>query len=461
LREIETGTLNKPIASIVVLLLLALAPLLGSQRAQAQGISFIRDAEIERTLRIYANPLFQAAGLNPRGIRIFLVNSKTLNAFVAGGQNMFIFTGLIMETEDPLEIIGVIAHETGHISGGHLASRPQRMEETQTGILVSYLLGLGAALASGQPGLGAAVISGGQDLALKGLLRYTRSQESAADQAAITYLNATGQSPRGLMVFMQKLSGQEALLLESQDPYLRTHPLSNERVAAFRRAAEDSPYKDTPTPEKLLDLHQRMVAKLVGYLEPLRLVLARYPDSDDSLYARYARAIAYFRAQDLTKALTVTDSLLEDEPDNPFFHEMRGQMLFEFGRLEEALKPYETASGLLPDEPTILLSLARVQLELDDPQLNDSALDNLRKVVNKEPDNSFAWRLLATAYSRRDDQAMTIAALAESDFARGDYREAVARAKRAQQLLPSGSAAWLRAQDLELEADRLFRKSKQ
>jgi predicted Zn-dependent protease len=446
--------LNKLIASILVVLLLALGAVLAPQRAQAQGLSFIRDAEIERTLRIYANPLFQAAGLNPRGIRIFLVNSKTLNAFVAGGQNLFLFTGLIMEADDPLETIGVIAHEAGHMAGGHLSSRPQRMEETQTGILISYLLGLGTALASGQPGLGAAVIAGGQDLALKGLLRYTRSQESSADQAAITYLDATAQSPRGLMDFMQKLSGQEALLLESQDPYLRTHPVTRERIAAFRRAYEDSPYRDT-----LIDLHQRMVAKLTGYLEPLRLVLIRYPDSDTSIPARYARSIAYYRAEDLTKALKVADSLVEEEPENPFFHELRGQMLFEFGRLDEALKPYETAAALLPDEPTILMSLARVQLEIDDPQLNRGALDNLLLVVNEEPDNGFAWRLLATAYSREDDQPMTMAALAESAFAQGNYREAVARAKRAQEMLPSGTAAWLRAQDLEIEADRLFRKS--
>ena len=345
------------------------------------------------------------------------------------------------------------------MAGGHLSSRPQRMEETQTGILISYLLGLGTALASGQPGLGAAVIAGGQDLALKGLLRYTRSQESSADQAAITYLDATAQSPRGLMDFMQKLSGQEALLLESQDPYLRTHPVTRERIASFRRAYEDSPYRDKPTPEKLIDLHQRMVAKLTGYLDPLRLVLIRYPDSDTSIPARYARSIAYYRAEDLTKALKVADSLVEEEPDNPFFHELRGQMLFEFGRLDEALKPYETAAALLPDEPTILLSLARVQLEIDDPQLNQGALDNLLLVVNEEPDNGFAWRLLATAYSREGDQPMTMSALAESAFAQGNYREAVARSKRAQEMLPSGTAAWLRAQDLEIEADRLFRKS--
>ena len=440
------------------LLFLLFAPLfaVSTQHAAAKSISFLRDAEIENTLRGYSTPLFQAAGLNPRAIRIFLVNDKSLNAFVAGGQNVFVFSGLLMAADDPLEVIGVIAHETGHISGGHIATRGDKLEQTGTGILASYILGIGAALATGEPGLGAAVISGGQDVAVKSLLRYTRSQESAADQAAVKFLEANQQSPRGLMEFMEKLSGQEALLPNSQDPYLRTHPLSRERIAFFRRSLEASPYREKMASPEMIDRHERMVAKLTGYLEPLRRVLQLYPESDQSVPARYARAIAYYRADDIDKAMAILDRLLAEEPNNPFFLELKGQILFTFGRLEEALEPYQEASLILPNEPTIRLALARVQLDLDQPQYNESALKNLEKVLQQEPHNSFAWKLAATAYSRTGNEAMTMLALAESALARGQYRDAVSRAKRARGLFEPNSVSWLRAQDLELEAQRLL-----
>ena len=428
-----------------------------SARAEAQGISLIRDAEVEHTIDVYATPLFQAAGLSPAGIRIFLVDSKTLNAFVAGGQNLFLHTGLLMAAKEPGEVIGVIAHETGHIAGGHVAGRTDQLQKSQTGVLASYVLGLGAALATGEPALGAAVIAGGQDVALKGLLRFTRSQEGAADQSAVSYLKATEQSPEGLAAFMETLSGQEALLVENQDPYLQTHPLSQDRVAFFRRAVETSPYKDTPPDPELVRLHQRMVAKLSGFLEPKRLVLRRYPKEDRSLPARYARSIANYRANELDQALAGIDELLAEHPDDPYFHELRGQMLMENARLEEALPSYETAAAALPGATTIHLALAQVQIELDRPELNEPALQNLDKVLRKEPRNGFAWRLAATAYSRLGDQGMMTLALSESALAAGRYAEAIDRAKRAQELLGEGSVAGLQAQDVEFEADRLLK----
>lgn len=426
-------------------------------RATAQGVNLIRDAEIEHTLHVYTTPIFQAAGLSPSAIRIFIVDNKTLNAYVSGGQNLFIHTGLLMAADDPEEVIGVVAHEAGHIAGGHLATRVDQMSKTQTGVLASYALGLGAALATGQPALGAAVVAGGQDIALKGLLRYTRSQESAADQSAVSYLDATQQSPAGLANFMEVLSGQEALLVENQDPYLQTHPLSQDRIAFFRRAVANSQYADVPPSPELQELQDRMVAKLSGFLEPKRLVLRRYPKDDQSLAARYARAIADYRASELDSALAGIDQLIAEHPEDPYFHELRGQMLMENARLEEALPSYETAAALAPDATTISLALAQVQIELDRPDLNEPALKSLGTVLREEPRNGLAWRLAATAYSRLGNEGQMTLALSEAALASGRYSEAIERAKRAEEILGPGSVGGLQAQDVENEANRLLK----
>lgn len=425
------------------------------ERAAAQGLSLIRDAEIENTIRTYATPLFQAAGLNPRAITLYLVNDKSLNAFVAGGRNMFIHTGLLMAADGPEEVIGVLAHETGHISGGHLAARTEAIKDAQRGSLITTLLGIGAAIATGSAGVGAAVLSGGNDVALKGLLSYTRSQEAAADQAALNFLNATEQSPAGLLTFMEKLEGQEILFTDNQDPYLQTHPLSQDRVIFFRNQTEKSPYKDTPPDPKLVEMHDRMVAKLVGFLEPLPRVLQKYPEEDTSLPARYARSIAYYRKGQLDQALPIIDSLIEEEPEDPYFRELKGQVLFENGRIAEAVEEYELAKERLPRSGLIRQSLAQAQLETNDPALIEPALENLDLILQQEPNNSFAWRLAAIGYGRQGDKPNTTLALAEAALARGEYGEAVGFGKRAESLMSEGSAGWLRAQDIVNEASRL------
>ncbi len=453
------GTLRKRRAPLSAALLVVLA-LLWPAPSEAERITLIRDAEIESTIQAYATPLFQAAGLSPTGIRLILVDDKSLNAFVAGGLNIYINTGLLMSADDPLEVIGVIAHETGHLSGAHVAARGDALDKSQAQVIASYVLGLGAALATGNAGVGGLIISGGQDIALKGLLRYTRSQETSADQAALTYLEATGQSPRGLLEFMERLEGQEILLGSRQDPYLSTHPLSHDRVDFFRNAVRNSPYRDTPARPEFVILHERMRAKLIGFLEPLSRVLKAYPESDNSLPARYARAIAYYRVPDLKKALPLIDGLLAENPDDPYFHELKGQVLFENGRVREALPEYEAAARLLPKSATIRQALAQAQIELNEPELDQAALGHLAWTLREEPDNAFAWRLTAIAHGRAGDQGMTALALAESAIASESYVEALRHAKRAEKLLGEGSPSWLRAQDLSIQAERQAKKQK-
>jgi predicted Zn-dependent protease len=435
---------------------LALCVLLASALpAGAQGrVSLLRDAEIEHIIRIYATPLFQAAGLDPAAISVYLIDDHRLNAFVAGGMNIFINSGLLMRSKDPLEVMGVIAHETGHIAGGHLARTQEALRTATIEQILATVLGAAAAVVGGGD-VGAAVITGGSSIAQRTLLQYSRTQESSADQAGVSYLERAGFSSRGLLDFMSVLAGEEALLPDNQDPYLRSHPLTRDRIDALGAFVARSRFSDKPAPPELVALHGRLIGKLVGFLEPLGRVLRRYPDTDQSLEARYARAIAYYRASNLKKALPLLDELLKEYPEDAYFHELRGQILFENGRIAESVDSYQRAVDLDPGEPLLRLGLAQSQLETERPELTQPALAHLEEVTRREPKNGFAWRLLAIAYGRGDQIGMAALALSESALARSNPQEAEAQADRALRLLPENSPAWLRAQDVKRTAKRL------
>lgn len=449
----------RPIATRLAATLLCTLLAAASPPAAAQGLRIIRDAEIESIIRDYATPLLQVAGLSPSNTKVYLIEDRRFNAFATAGQRIFVNTGLLTESETPSQVIGVLAHEIGHVAGGHLIGRQEQSEAAALKLLASQLLGIGAAIATGRGEAAAAVIGGGQDIALKGLLSFSRSQEQAADQAAVRYLKATGQSPRGMLEVTRILQNQEALLSSNQDPYLRTHPLTQDRVAFLERSLQTSPHAEAADPPELMARHQRMRAKLTGFLERPDRVLKIYPESDTSVPARYAQAIAHFRRPDLDKALPLIDGLIAERPEDPFFHELRGQMLFENGRVAEALPSYETAVAAFPDTPQLRLSLAQVQIELNRPAQDEAALDNLERVLRQEPGNAFAWRLSAIAYGRKGDKGMTSLALAEGALARGRAEEARQQAGRAKQLLPENSPAWLRAQDVANLAERLAKRS--
>ena len=438
----------------------ALVQPLAPAAAQGRPLQLIRDAEIEAIIRSYATPLFQVAGLDPQAIDVYLVNDKSINAFVAGGQNLFINTGLLMAAQDPLEIIGVIAHETGHIAGGHIAQRGGAIEDASALLIASYVLGILGAIASGRGEVAQAVISGGSDLALKGLLSFTRSQEQSADQAALAYLNGSGLSPIGLVRFMEKLRGQEVLLAVNQDPYLSTHPLTSDRIDFLEREAAKSPNLDRPAPAAIQQMHARMRAKLIGFLQSRGAVDQAYPPEDQSLPARYAHAILEYRDGQIARALELIDDLLRELPSDPFFLEMKGQMLFEYGRIAEALPVYEAAVAAMPQAAQIRIMLARSQIEMNQREQDAKAIRNLELVLVSEPRNSFAWRLLATAYGRGGNDGMAALALAEAALWRGEFEDSQRHAERALDLLPRNSPAWLQADDVAREAARLLEKQK-
>lgn len=443
-------------------LVFALASLLAlGQAAAQQRPTLIRDTEIEDIIRDLARPIFLAAHLNPEAIDVYLVQDRSLNAFVAGGQNLFLNTGLLARVESPEALLGVIAHESGHIAGGHIAQRKLAMENASTSTLIAYAVGILGAIATGRGEVASAVISGSQDVALRNLLSYSRSNEQAADQAAVQYLAEAGISPEGLLGFMNLLKGQEVLLAQNQDPYLSTHPLTRERITFLENQARQSPYKDrssiTAADRARFD---RARAKVIGFLEPPNMVARTYPNSDQREPARYARTLLDYRSGRLDDALKGIDGLLADVPNDPFYLELKGQMLFESGRIAESLGPLGQAVAALPHASQIRMLLAQAQVEQNQPDLDAKAVENLKKVLAAEPNNALAWRVLSTAYHRLGKMDQVQLALAEYWLARGDNERAGIEARRALELLPAGSADAMRAQDVYNEADRRLRANR-
>lgn len=445
--------LRKVIVALLVVGLV-LTGFAGPAEAQRR-MSLIRDAEIEHTIRRFLEPILQVAGVSPGAVDIILVNDPTLNAFVSGGQNIFIHTGLLMEVETPGELIGVLAHETGHIAGGHLARGQDALENAQRTALLTTLLGIAAAVASGEGGAGAAVMMGGQSMAQRDFLGFTRGMESAADQAAMSYLDRVGYSSEGLLTFLEQLADQELVPESRQVEYVRTHPLTQDRVATVRHHVQNSPLTGEPYPAGYVESLARIQAKLYGFLMP-QVAMRRYPETDTSFAGHYGRTIAQYRRGDFDAALAGIDALIGAEPQNPYFHELKGQILLETGRLEQAREPYERAVELLPREPLLLVALAQTKLEGNDETLLRSAIANLEEAVRQpDGDTPLAWRLLATGYGKVGELGMAAVALAEEALARGDREGALAQADRAQQILPAGSPGALRAQDIERAAEQL------
>lgn len=448
-------TLFKRITTLLCLTLFALAPFRAATAQQGQRLNLIRDAEIESTIRTFTIPIWKAAGLDPNGVEIMLVQDGSLNAFVAGGQRIFINTGLIMRTERPNQLIGVMAHESGHIAGGHLARMQEEMRNLSTLQILETILAGGAMAggAVGGAGGGSSGHSGGTARpmasgSLMSFLKYTQTQESAADQAAISYLQRTGQSPKGTIEFLRYMQREEKLAINRRDPYLTTHPLTPERISAFEQAAANSPYVNTPDTPQFLMLHQRMVAKLYGFVAP-DTALQRYAESDRSVPARYARAIALYRKGALGSALLTIDGLLKEYPNDPYFHELRGQMLYENGRAAESIPSYRRAVQLAPSAAILKIDLARALLDVNGPDNDREAMRNLDLATQQESGNFDLWRLMAAGYSKLNDPGMTSLARAEMAAIRGQRAESQAHAEAASRQLTAGTPAWQRAQDLK------------
>lgn len=415
--------------------------------AQAFAASIIRDAEIESVLRDITNPIFRVAGLTADSINIYIINDPQINAHVAGGSNIFINTGLLGMSENPNMLTGVLAHETGHISGGHLLRSSDEYKNTALKATLGYMVGLAAA-AVGSPEAGVAIAQGTGHVAQRTMLQHSRTHEEEADQAALTFLDKTHQSAKGLLELLEVLYSKETTLYDDLNPYTLTHPLSRERIAHVKDHIKHSKYSEYNTPEPIRNSFARAIVKLNAFLQPYSETLKKYPDSDTSVNAHYARAIAYYKMPDIKKSLEEMAILLEKEPSNPFFNELQGQILFENGKVAESVPYYEKAVKLLPSSPLLKVILATSQIATEEESLRKKAVHNLEQGLLKEKQNSFAWHQLAIAYGRGNDLGMSNLALAEEAFLQDNKREVRKFTDLAKRYIKPGSPADLRINDL-------------
>ena len=414
----------------------------------ASAMTLIRDAEIEAAIYLMAEDVMLAAGQNPSRIDLYLVSDEAVNAFVTSGNRMFITTGLLLEADKPEEVIGVIAHELGHIAAGHLARMGEEVNRITTASAITSLLGIGALLAGAGPA-GAALIYGGQAQGVNQFLSFSRIQENAADQAAIRTMEAAGLSPYGLSSFMQKLSDQELLPASQQDAYLRTHPLTRTRIETTRAAAETSRHPDRLNDAAVNEAFARMQAKLHAFLRPA-FIARIYSDADDSIAAQYARTIADYRQNRFEEAIDGIDTLIKKEPKNPWFHELKGQILRDFNRLQAALSSYERAVRLAPDAGLIRIAIAHALTQQPRPseaQLNE-AQRHLTLAQKSEKRDARIYRLLAGIAGRRGRESEAQLYLAEEALLRRDGGTALAYARRVQAAEKPGSRLHLRASDI-------------
>lgn len=432
--------------------ILALSPSIG------QSQSLVRDAEIEATLRAYSDPIFVAAGLNTQDVKIYLVGDRTLNAFVTNGQNVFLHTGLILETQTPNQLKGVIAHETGHIAGGHLARSDANIRAAMTPAYITVALGL-LAIAAGAPDAGAALLASSQQFALLSFFTFTRVQESSADQAALTYLEKTGQSGKGLLEFFTKFRYNEILSEARREPYFRSHPLSGDRIQALQNRVNDQEHKNAVDSAADIDRLKMAHAKIQGFLYTPARTFVKYPQSDQTIYARYARAIASFRAPDITTATRETSKLIAEQPNNPYFHELLGQIYYENGKAADSVEPNRRAVALAPNQPLLRIGLARALISTERVDLRAEAETNLREALRLDPDNAFAWNQLAIVADRNGQTGLARLATAEEAYALGDVLRANRFAQVALKNLPNATPQWRRASDIEVVTAPLAAKA--
>ncbi|MGF1551203.1 MAG: M48 family metalloprotease [Paracoccaceae bacterium] len=436
--------------SIPLGLMLAAGIALAASPAMALGL--IRDAEIERTIARLGDPLMRAAGVAPDSVEVYIVNDDALNAFVAGGRNMFLNSGLLAELETPGELQGVIAHEVGHIAGGHLARRQQAVSRLRGPALLGLLLGVAASAAGAGPaGIGLGL--GTQGLAERSLLRYSRAEEASADQSAISTMRRAGVNPEGLLEVIARFRGQEVLNFGSLDPYTRTHPLSTQRFQLIERAVAEARTRDWPQDPEDVYWHERMRAKLVGFLDNPRRVLEQGFGEPGSEAELYARAVALHRLPDPEAALETIDRLIAMRPADPFYHELKGQILYEIGRAEAALPSWRRAVALAPGEPLLLGGLGEVLLALDTPAASAEALAVLEEARQSDPGDASMLRSLAVAHARAGEDGMAALVTAERFALVGAREDALLHATRAVRMLPRGSPGWLRAEDILAMAD--------
>ncbi len=438
------------IAAAALALTLALPP----PTAFADGrIATVRDAETEALIAQYLAPIVKAAG--QRMPKIQLINSQTFNAFVTTNQRLFINVGTIIQANTPNELIGVLAHETGHIAHEDVAAMKQALSETSAAMLLATIAGVGLGAAGAAAGAGdiaggatTGIVTGGATIAERSLLRYKREQEAAADRAAVDYLNKTHQSGAGMLAVLERLANDSLLDARRVNPYLQSHPLPRQRVTTLEQLIRASPYLDRKDSPALQARHDLVRAKLIGFTWSPLQVARRYPITDQSLPAKYARAIATYRNGRAIDALKQVNGLINALGDDPYFWELKGQILLETGKPKDALGPLRKAVSLAPHTNLIKVLLGQALVAVGGSSNAREAVSLLSAAVINYPDLPGGYRALARAYAMQDNIPMAQLATAQGLFIEGNVKDARIQAAKAQAKLKRGSPAWLRADDI-------------
>jgi predicted Zn-dependent protease len=439
------------LTAVATAVALALAPL----AKQENGPPVLRDTETEQLLREYTRPILRTAGLEKQNIQVVIINESVFNAFVADGRRIFVNYGAIMQSETPNQIIGVLAHETGHLAGGHLAKMREQMAQAQTQMIIAMLLGAGALVAgargnssSGLANAGAAAIAGPQEMIRRNLISYVRQQEENADRAGVKFLTATGQSAKGMYETFKRFTNESLFSAHGADPYVQSHPMPAERVAALEEMARTSPYWDKKDDPALQMRHDMVRAKISAFMERQDTVYRRYPMSNESLPARYAHAITTYLHGDLRSALAQIDGLIQLQPANPYFYELRGQALLEGGKPVEAIAPLRKAVQLSNNAPLIEMLLGQALVASDNKAYTEEAIAILRAAVARETEAPLGYTQLAMAYGRKGDFAQADLASAQAAYLRGDNKTARDLASRAKTRFAIGTPGWVKADDI-------------
>jgi predicted Zn-dependent protease len=456
----EASKTRRRAVGLLARLLMALSISFAALVQPAMAQSILRDAETEALFRDMARPLIEAAGLRPENVDIVLIQSNEVNAFVAGGQAIYFYSETLTTADNANEIQGIIAHELGHITGGHVIRFGEGVK-VATGItLLSLLLGA-AAMAAGAGEAGAGIMAAGQQAAMGKFLAFTRAQESATDQAGAKHLAKAGISGKGSVSFFKKLQNLEfRLAVPQEDSYARTHPLTGERLAVLQEMYKADPAWDKPTDPALEERFQRVKAKLVGFVKDPQRTLARYPERNKSIPARYARAYAWHKSAYPEKAVTEIDSLLAERPRDPYFLELKGQVLLESGKPQEALQSLRQAATLAPEQPLIASLLGHALISTEDKSNFEEAKQVLRSAVARDNTNPFAWYQLGIVYNREGDDARAALATAERYNLEGRPHLALPNAEQALRGIPTGSPDWIRAQDIAMVSRSAVEKDK-
>ena len=424
---------------------------LSIQPAMAQSV--LRDAETEALLRDLARPVVAATGLDPRNVDVVLIGDPSINAFVAGGQIVYINQGLIAAADNGAEVQAVIAHELGHITGGHAVFDGGSKASTGISILSLILGGLAAAAGAGDAAMG--VIMAGQQAAIGKYLAFSREQEASADAAGAQYLSKAGISGRASISFFKKLQNLEyrhGYTRTADNEFYSSHPMTSDRIATLQDTYQADPAWNNPSDPLIEARFQRVKAKLLGYVAEPGRTLQVYPETDKSLPARYARAYAWHKEAFLDKAMTEADALLSQAPNDPYFLELKGQILLESGHPQEALAPLRRATELTSNQPLIATTFGHALLATEDPSQLPEAERVLKAAVARDRENPFAWYELGVIYGQHGDMTRARLASAEQQVLELNFPQALNSAETAQAGLPKGSPDWLRAQDIAMQA---------